>query len=124
MEDGTVELKTNKRKGNYGEMKMDVHFESQGYTRVSKDRVTGLGDKIAKGIDGVYEKKGPPHEFIIGEAKYNTARLGKMKDGTKQADSIREKQYLNSENVQSMLIKINDQGKIAESILDGNAKKK
>ena len=44
MENGSVKLKTNKRKGNYGEMKMDVHFENQGYTRLNKDRVTSLDD--------------------------------------------------------------------------------
>ena len=120
---------------------MDVHFENQGYARLSKDRVTSLDDKIAKGIDGVYEKTGPPHKFVIGEAKYGSSQLGKTKDakqmdenwiksrldkavGTKQADLIREEQYLNPENVQSKLIRINDKGKIIESILDKNGKKK
>src|SRR5699024_9072882 len=35
VESGEVALKTNKQKGNYGEMKMDDYFESQGYERIS-----------------------------------------------------------------------------------------
>ncbi|MDI2588769.1 T7SS effector LXG polymorphic toxin [Psychrobacillus sp. NEAU-3TGS] len=54
VETGNITLVTNKQKGNYGEMKMDIHFESQGFTRISNDRVTSLDDKIVKGIDGVY----------------------------------------------------------------------
>ena len=50
---GNSSLKTNKHKGNYGEMKMVVHYESKGY----------------KGIDGVYEDSNPPPQFIIAEAK-------------------------------------------------------
>lgn len=60
VENGEVALKTNKQKGNYGEMKMDDYFESQGYERISNDRVTGLDDKLSKGIDGVYENANPP----------------------------------------------------------------
>ena len=37
VENGNVKLKTNKQKGNYGEMKMDVHFESKGFDRISNE---------------------------------------------------------------------------------------
>ncbi|SDD98286.1 hypothetical protein SAMN04488126_102226 [Bhargavaea beijingensis] len=77
VESGKTKLKNNQQKGNYGEMKMDVHYESQGYTRISEGRVTKLDQPIAKGIDGVYENSTPPPKFIIAEAKYNTSRLGK-----------------------------------------------
>ena len=137
MENGSVKLKTNKRKGNYVEMKMDVHFENQGYTRLSKDRVTGLDDKIAKGIDGVYEKTGPPRKFVIGEAKYNTSRLGTTKDGNKQmsdpwiqsgnrlesavgkdkAREIRKEKMLNPDNVQKALIRIKPNGATTQKVL-------
>lgn len=81
VENGEVALKTNKQKGNYGEMKMDDYFESQGYERISNDRVTGLDDKLSKGIDGVYENANPPPKYVIAESKYNTAQLGYTKDG-------------------------------------------
>src|SRR5690625_7037636 len=40
-------FKTNKQKGNYGKMKMDDYFESQGYERISKTLVTSLDDKLS-----------------------------------------------------------------------------
>ncbi|MGE6883519.1 hypothetical protein ACQKGM_29785, partial [Bacillus mobilis] len=87
VENGNVKLKTNKQKGNYGEMKMDVHFESKGFDRISNDRVTSLDDKIVKGIDGVYYNQGPPPKYIIGEAKYGGAKLSKTKDGRQMSDT-------------------------------------
>ena len=78
---------TNFQKGNYGEMKMDEFFESQGYERISTDRVTDLNTPTHQGIDGVYYKDGPPPEYIIGEAKYGTSNLNKrLADGTNQMD--------------------------------------
>ncbi|KGL39573.1 hypothetical protein BMT55_06765 [Listeria newyorkensis] len=87
VESGKVQLVTNKRKGNYGEMKMDVYFESTTYKRISGDRVTGLNDKIVKGIDGVYENSSPPPKYVIAEAKYGTSQLRKTKDGKQMSDS-------------------------------------
>jgi len=84
VESGEVALKTNKQKGNYGEMKMDDYFESQGYERISNDRVTGLDDKLSKGIDGVYENANPPPKYVIAEAKYNTAQLSNTKRSGRQ----------------------------------------
>ncbi|WP_260448716.1 hypothetical protein [Listeria booriae] len=87
VESGKVKLITNKRKGNYGEMKMDVYFESTTYKRISSDRVTGLNDKIVKGIDGVYENSSPPPKYVIAEAKYGTSQLDKTKDGKQMSDT-------------------------------------
>ncbi|MFR6393684.1 MAG: hypothetical protein ACLUN0_13085 [Roseburia sp.] len=42
VENGEIQLSNNIQKGNYGEMKMDAYFESQGYERISLDRVTDL----------------------------------------------------------------------------------
>src|SRR5690625_2916049 len=84
VESGEVALKTNKQKGNYGEMKMDDYFESQGYERISNDRVTGLDDKLSKGIDGVYENANHPPKYVIAEAKYNTAQLSNTKRSGRQ----------------------------------------
>ncbi|RSK33672.1 T7SS effector LXG polymorphic toxin [Bhargavaea beijingensis] len=89
VESGKTKLKNNQQKGNYGEMKMDVHYESQGYTRISEGRVTKLDQPIAKGIDGVYENSTPPPKFIIAEAKYNTSRLGKALLRTRKGKSNR-----------------------------------
>ena len=65
---------------------MDVHYESQGYNRISRDRVTKLDQSITKGIDGVYEDAGPPPKFIIAEAKYNRSRLKQTKSGKQMGD--------------------------------------
>ena len=88
VENGNVKLSNNIQKGNYGEMKMDQYFESQGYTRISNDRVTGLNDSTHHGIDGVYSKTvDGKTEYVIGEAKYGTSKLGNTKDGKQMSDS-------------------------------------
>lgn len=42
VERGKIKLENNIQRGNYGEMKMDVYFEEQGYKRISIDKVTDL----------------------------------------------------------------------------------
>lgn len=86
VESGKIELKTNKQKGNYGEMKMDKYFEELGYERISLDRVTGLDDPIHQGIDGVYYNPEGTPQYIIAEAKYGSARLGNTADGPQMSD--------------------------------------
>jgi hypothetical protein len=85
--DGSKGL-TNLQKGNYGEMKMDNHFESGSYDglkydRISIDRVTDLNGTSHQGIDGVYFNVGPPPKYIVGEAKFGSSKLSKLADGTK-----------------------------------------
>ncbi|MBC1778684.1 T7SS effector LXG polymorphic toxin [Listeria booriae] len=140
VESGTVKLITTKRKGNYGEMKMDVHYESTTYSRISSDRATGLNDKIVKGIDGVYENASPPPKYVIAEAKYGTSRLGKTNSGKqmsqewinsanrldnavgkKKADEIRFEALVNPANVEKSLIKVSKDGNVTELKLDSNA---
>ena len=75
---------TNIQKGNYGEMKMDVYYESQGYQRISIDRVEDLNTPTHQGIDGIYYNPNGHPQYIIGEAKYGTATLSKLADGTPQ----------------------------------------
>ncbi|MBC1604907.1 hypothetical protein HCJ39_09300 [Listeria rocourtiae] len=142
VESGAVKLITTKRKGNYGEMKMDVHYESTTYTRISSDRATSLDDKIVKGIDGIYENASPPPKYVIAEAKYNTSRLSKTQDGLQmsdtwveqsrrlekavgksKADEIIQETLLNPENVEKVLINIDKNGKVVESVLDEAGKK-
>lgn len=141
VENGEVALKTTKRKGNYGEMKMDDFFESQTYTRISDDRVLTLDQKIVKGIDGVYENPSPPPKYIIAEAKYNTSKLSNTKDGFQMsedwilgsnrledavgaeiAEKIRDEMVLNPENVAGLLVRIDRNGNVTESVLDSFGK--
>ncbi len=95
VENGIETIGSNKRKGNYGEMKMDNHLESiteingnpANLTRLGDDAVESLDQTIAKGIDGVYENAGtPPPKYIISEAKYNTSKLGNPTDGPQMSD--------------------------------------
>ena len=84
VENGDVPLSNNIQKGNYGEMKMDAYFKSQGYERISLDRVTDLNTPTHQGIDGVYYNPDGHPPYIIGEAKYGSSRLSTLVDGTPQ----------------------------------------
>lgn len=84
IENGDIELVTTKQKGNYGEMKMDDFFESQGYQRISSDRVIDLNTPTHQGIDGVYYNPNGHPPYVIGEAKYGTSKLSILSDGTPQ----------------------------------------
>ncbi|MCW1929306.1 cytosolic protein [Bhargavaea beijingensis] len=116
-------------------MKMDVHYESQGYARISEGRVTKLDQPIAKGIDGVYENSSPPPKYIIAEAKYNSAQLQHTKHhrqmnndwiderledaiGKIKAEEVAYEKLMNPNNVQSKLIRIKANGEIIEKFLD------
>ncbi len=68
-------------------MKMDEYFESQGYTRVSLDRVTDINSATHRGIDGVYYNPDADMPYVIGEAKYGSSRLGNTKDGKQMSDT-------------------------------------
>ena len=72
VENGEIQLSNNIQKGNYGEMKMDAYFESQGYERIS--------------LDGVYYNPNGHPPYVIGEAKYGSSRLGNTLDGPQMSD--------------------------------------
>ena len=90
-----VSKATNKQKGNYGEIKSannlanNPALKKKGYnlSKIGDPPVTGLDDKIVKGIDGIYENATPPPKFVIDESKFNTAQLGKTKDGKQMSDA-------------------------------------
>ncbi|MCM1006349.1 MAG: polymorphic toxin-type HINT domain-containing protein [Ruminococcus flavefaciens] len=84
VESGETELKTNKQKGNYGEMKMDQYYEGQGYERVSLDSIESLDDPIHHGIDGVYHKADGEPPYVVAEAKYGSSQLSNTKSSGKQ----------------------------------------
>ena len=87
VENGDTALTNNIQKGNYGEMKMDSYFESQGYERISLDRVTDLNSPTHQGIDGVYYKADGHPPYVIGEAKYGSSKLGYTRDGMQMSDT-------------------------------------
>lgn len=74
---------TEKEKGNLGEMMMDQYYISKGYHPLNKNRVTSLDDSGHQGIDGVYErtKEDGSKEYVIADAKYNTAKQDETNDG-------------------------------------------
>ncbi len=88
VESGDIELKTKKQKGNYGEMKMDEHYENRNFERMGDGGVSSLDDKIHHGIDGVYKNADPNGEpkFVIAEAKYGSSQLGNSSSGRQMSD--------------------------------------
>ena len=84
VDDGTIELVNNMRKGNIGEMSMDEIYRQLGYERISLDMVTDIDGVTHHGIDGVYYNPNGHPPYIIAEAKYGGARLSYLRDGTKQ----------------------------------------
>ncbi|MGT2711350.1 hypothetical protein [Streptococcus oriscaviae] len=137
---GEANLSTSMRKGNYGEIVQDEYYRQMGYERISKDIVTSLDSPSHKGIDGVcYNPDGHP-PYIISEAKYNTATLGKAKDGKQMsrlwidnrldkavneehATNIRKSLFIGDGNVQSNLFNVKENGNIIINQLDDAAKK-
>ena len=138
VENGDILLSNNIQKGNYGEMKMDVYFKSQGYERISLDRVTDLNAPTHQGIDGVYYNLDGHPPYIIGEAKYGSSRLAILADGTPQmsdkwiidrlenavgeeiANDIKMEMILNPDNVGSTLVHVSSDGGIdITELIDG-----
>jgi type VI secretion system secreted protein VgrG len=80
------EPKTNHEKGAVGEETAHKEMVENGYKPIgNKD---GQYQPGQSGIDGVYEvpaEKQPP-KYVIVEAKYNKAKLGKTKDGKQMND--------------------------------------
>ena len=79
VDDGTIELISNMRKGNYGEMTTDEIYRQLGYERISLDMTTEIDGATHHGIDGVYHKPNGHPPYIIAEAKYGSARLSYLK---------------------------------------------
>ncbi|WP_418968685.1 DNRLRE domain-containing protein [Alloscardovia omnicolens] len=127
VENGTTPLTTNRQKGNYAELKMDRYMEERGFTRVSKDRVSSIDDKGHRGIDGVYYNKNTD-TYVVVEAKYNTAKLGKTKDGPQMGYDWIQKRLDKSVGIDladtikihgydSLLVRVMPDGSIKSSVL-------
>ena len=89
VDDGTIELISNMRKGNYGEMSTDEIYRQLGYERISLDMTTEIDGATHHGIDGVYYNPNGHPPYIIAEAKYGSARLSYLK-GSKIKQMSRE----------------------------------
>ena len=74
---------TEQEKGNLCEMMMDQFYIGKGYMPLHP-RVTSLNDKVHQGIDGVYQKG---NQFVICDAKYDTAQLKDTQDGRQMSST-------------------------------------
>ena len=136
--EGTIAQLSNLQKGNYGEMKMDIFYDELGYDRISLDRTTDLDAPARRGIDGVYYNPDGHPPYIIAEAKFGSARLGVLKDGTPQmgdkwiidrlkaaigeemANKIRMEMISNPDNVGTVLVNVSANGFVKKTqLIDG-----
>ncbi|WP_343819145.1 hypothetical protein, partial [Colwellia asteriadis] len=139
--DDFTEFKSmNHKKAAAGEYNSHQLMTEKGYTPLGK--TDGNYKAGETGIDGIYLHPNPPPDYVITEAKYNTARLGKMADGSKQMDNdwvnndrlrkaglnkeqreeILEALADNDGNVQKLLIRNKEDGTLVVKELDKNAK--
>ena len=138
VDDGTIELISNMRKGNYGEMTTDEIYRQLGYERISLDMTTEIDGATHHGIDGVYHNPNGHPPYIIAEAKYGSARLSYLKNpeikqmsrewiGDRLEDAVGEEHYdlirkaNKTGDVQAQLVKIQKNGNIMINNLDAEA---
>ncbi len=138
VESGKKIPETSLEKGNYGEMKTDIDLKEKGYERISLERVTNLDETGHQGIDGVYYNPDGIPQYIIADAKYETAQLSDTADGKQmsenwidkrldasvgkeKADEIRLEKIFNPDNVGSYIAHVSQDGKVTYDRLDSNA---
>ena len=126
---GRIQLSTNVRKGNYGEIKVDVDMVERGWTPLH-ERVTNIDAPSKRGIDHVFQKKGPPTVQLVVDSKFGYAKLAKLVDGTQQmsekwiedrlATVVGDIEFnrIISEGYQSILAKVNASGEISYKLLN------
>ncbi len=138
VDDGTIELISNMRKGNYGEMSTDEIYRQLGYERISLDMTTEIDGATHLGIDGVYHNPNGHPPYIIAEAKYGSARLSYLKDPKikqmshpwverRLKDAVGGRKYqeiksaMKNDNVGYQLVKVRKNGDIMINNLDKKA---
>ena len=138
VDDGTIELISNMRKGNYGEMTTDEIYRQLGYERISLDMTTEIDGATHHGIDGVYHNPNGHPPYIIAEAKYGSARLSYLKNpeikqmsrewiGDRLEDAVGGRKYqeiksaMKNDNVGYQLVKVRKNGDIMINNLDKKA---
>ncbi|MBU2894367.1 hypothetical protein KO495_13715 [Colwellia sp. D2M02] len=83
--DDFTEFKSmNHKKAAAGEYNSHQLMTEKGYTPLGK--TDGNYKPGETGIDGIYLHPNPPPDYVITEAKYNTARLGNTKSGKQMSD--------------------------------------
>ena len=130
---GEIELSNTARKGNFGEMRVDVDMQEHGWTAMH-DRITNIDAPTIHGLDHVFMHKGPPPVTIIAESKFQYGRLAVLVNGTKQMSDrwIRsrlisvlgeaEARRILRVGYKSVLAKISADGKITYRLLDKSGK--
>lgn len=123
-------------------MKMDQELHNNGYERISTDSVDSLNSLGHRGIDGVYYKEDGNPQYIIGEAKYGSSRLGNTKadgkqmsnnwinnrldnalgDNTALSQAIKDEMILNPDNVGTNLYHISPDGAVDVTPLNNGVK--
>ena len=138
VDDGTIELISNMRKGNYGEMTTDEIYRQLGYERISLDMTTEIDGATHHGIDGVYHNPNGHPPYIIAEAKYDSARLSYLKNpeikqmsrewiGDRLKDAVGGRNFeeivtaMDSGDVGYQLVKVRKNGDIMINNLDKKA---
>jgi len=120
----------------FGEQKAHAKMKEMGYERIDKGGEYKPG---RNGIDGVYRNPNPPPDYVIMEAKYNTAKLGDTVDGKQMSDSwvngettgfdrLREavgprtadkiRESIDAGRVQKLLLQVDESGKVSIKALD------
>ncbi|MGH1367766.1 MAG: hypothetical protein ACRBCL_04060 [Maritimibacter sp.] len=70
-------------KGAFGETMADDWAANKGWEKLNGPNNT-MDTPGHQGIDGVYRDPGPPPRYVVADAKYGSADLGTLVDGTKQ----------------------------------------
>lgn len=83
VKNGETDLNTTARKGNFGEMVADRDMISKGYEPLH-GRVDNIDAATKQGIDGIFKHPGPPPKYVVVDAKYGSAGLNTLSDGTRQ----------------------------------------
>lgn len=129
----------NHKKAAAGEFNAHELMKEKGFKPLGK--TDGKYKPGETGIDGIYKHPNPPPDFVITEAKFNTARLGKTKDGKQmgnkwvneerlrkagmdedQIDDIIDALKDNDGSVEKLLIRNKSDGSLVVKSLDKNAK--
>jgi hypothetical protein len=111
-------------------------MKEMGYERIDKGGEYKPG---RNGIDGVYRNPSPPPDYVIMEAKYNTAKLGDTIDGKQMSDSwvngektgfdrLRDavgprtadkiRESIDAGRVQKLLLQVDESGKVSVKVLN------
>lgn len=131
---GAVVARTAAEGGAFGEKRMHEFMKERGYERIDKGGEYKHGHT---GIDGVYRNTNPPHDYVVADAKYNTAQLEKLADGTKQmsdpwirdrltdalgrdaANAVRKE--MENGTLNRLLVRVDPEGKIVARFLNSDA---